>query len=85
MPTSALPSAAETVADATPGTFASALSTAPEHEAHVIPETSSLTISVTPPPARSPWCPCCVVVAAETLETEARKPTPSTAARRSDG
>ena len=72
MLTSALPSCADTVAEATPGTFASARSTAPEQEAQVIPFTSRRMISETP-------------AARETPATAARKPTPSTAAMRSAG
>ena len=72
MLTSALPSCADTVAEATPGTFASARSTAPEHDAQLIPFTSRRTISETP-------------AARATPATAARKPTPSTAATRSEG
>ena len=72
MLTSALPSCADTVADATPGTFVSALSTAPEHEAQLIPLTSRRMISETPAARLTP-------------ATAARKPTPSTAAIRSEG
>jgi len=70
--TSALPNCAETVADATPGTFNKARSTAPEHDAQLIPRTSRRTISV-------------MACARATPATAARKPTPSTAAMRSEG
>ena len=69
-PTSAASSWAEAEADATPGTAASARSTAPLHEAHVMPPTLSRTLSTM---RAAGWMPVRVAV----------NPAPSTAATRS--